>query len=133
MATVEGADASGATLIAASFSTVSYEEMHQRSRQALWFQLYIQNDRKFTRDLVDQVLAIGCEAICVTVDVPVNGPRDRELRAGFTLPPGLERANLSRLGPELAAGAHRPAGRNIYSATHAADTTWRTSSGCETS
>jgi 4-hydroxymandelate oxidase len=124
MATVEGANESGATLVAAAFSTVTYEQMMSRSRQPLWFQLYVQKDRGFTKEMVRRVLAAGCEAICVSIDVPVNGPRDRELRAGFQLPIGMERANLSLLGPELAAGAHRPIGRNIYSATHAADVTW---------
>jgi 4-hydroxymandelate oxidase len=81
--------------------------------------------------VVDRVLAAGCEAICVTADVPVSGPRDRELRAGFRLPPGLERANLAELGSDISAGAHRPHGRNIYSPTHAADVTWRDLSGCE--
>jgi 4-hydroxymandelate oxidase len=124
MATVEGANDSGAVLVAAAFSTVTYEHMRSRSRQGMWFQLYVQKDRSFTRDLVERVLAAGCDAICVTVDVPVNGPRDRELRAGFNLPIGMERANLAALGLEIAAGSHRPNGRQIYSATHAADVTW---------
>ena len=123
--TVRGADLSEATLVAAAFSNVAYEAMRQTSRQPLWFQLYIQTDRGFTKELVQRVLSAGCEAICVSVDVPVNGPRDRELRAGFKLPPGVERANLSRLGTGIASGSHRPAGRNIYSVTHGADVTWK--------
>lgn len=124
LATVEGANDSGATLVAAAFSTVTFEQMATRSRHPLWFQLYVQRDRGFTKELIDRVVAAGCEAICVAVDVPVNGPRDRELRAGFRLPGGMERANLSSLGSEIAGGAHRPQGRHIYSATHAADVTW---------
>lgn len=123
--TVRGADLSEATLVAAAFSTVAYEEVRRVAKQPLWFQLYVQNDRSFTKDLVQRVLAAGCEAICVSVDVPVNGPRDRELRAGFKLPAGVERANLAGLGSGIAGGSHRPAGRNIYSATHAADVTWK--------
>jgi 4-hydroxymandelate oxidase len=123
--TVLGADLSGATLVAATFSNVAYEAMRQTSRQPLWFQLYVQTDRGFTKELVQRVLSAGCEAICVSVDVPVNGPRDRELRAGFKLPSGVERANLSGLGSAIAAGSHRPAGRNIYSLTHGADVTWK--------
>jgi 4-hydroxymandelate oxidase len=123
--TVKGADLSDATLVAACFSTVAYEEMRQASRQPLWFQLYFQTDRAFTKDLLQRVMAAGCEAICVCVDVPVNGPRDRELRAGFKLPPGVARANLASLGAHVSAAAHRPGGRNIYSATHGADVTWK--------
>ena len=120
-----GADLSEATLVAACFSTVAYREIRQSTRQPLWFQLYLQADRGFTKELVQRVLSAGCEAICVCVDVPVNGPRDRELRAGFKLPPGVERANLSGLGAGIAAGSHRPSGRNIYSVTHGADVTWK--------
>ena len=123
--TVKGANQSEATLVAAAFSTVSYEAMRAESSQPLWFQLYIQNDREFTEELVERVLAAGCEAVCVAVDVPVNGPRDRELRAGFKLPPGVERANLSALGSGISTAAHRPLGRNIYAATRAADATWK--------
>jgi 4-hydroxymandelate oxidase len=123
--TVRGADLAETTFCAASFSTVLYEQIRLAARRPLWFQLYMQTDRGFTKELVQRVLSAGCEAICVSVDVPVNGPRDRELRAGFKLPPGVERANLSGLGAAIAAGSHRPAGRNIYSATHAADVTWK--------
>ncbi len=124
IATVAGANEAGATLVAAAFSTVTFEEMMARSCQSLWFQLYVQNDRGFTREMVQRAADAGCEAFCVTVDFPVNGPRDREFRAGFALPPGVERANLAGLGSQIAGGSHRPAGRDIYSATHAADVTW---------
>jgi 4-hydroxymandelate oxidase len=123
--TVKGANLSDATLVAANFSTVTFEEMSREAARPLWFQLYIQTDRGFTKELIDRVLAAGCEAVCVTVDVPVNGPRDREHRAGFALPPGVERANLASRGPAFSAAAHRPIGRNIYSATHGADATWK--------
>jgi len=41
------------------------------------------------------------------------------------LPPGVERANLASRGAAFSTAAHRPAGRNIYSATHGADATWK--------
>ena len=127
--TVKGADLAEATLVAACFSNVTYEAMRQASKQPLWFQLYFQNDPGFTKALIERVIAAGCEAICVSVDVPVNGPRDRELVAGWKLPPGVERANLAALGSSISHGAHRPSGRQIYSATHAADVTWRILNG----
>lgn len=123
--TVRGANQSEAALVAACFSTVAFEEMQRAAKEPLWFQLYIQSDRGFTRELVERVIEAGCGAVCVTVDVPVIGPRDRERRAGFRLPAGVARANLASLGAELAAAAHRPVGRNIYSGTHGADATWK--------
>ncbi len=123
--TVKGANLAETTLIAASFSTVTIEDMSVVAKRPLWFQIYVQADRGFTKSLIERAIAAGCEAICVTVDVPVNGPRDRELRAGFKLPRGVERANLSSLGSAISAASHRPAGRNIYAATHGADVTWK--------
>ena len=122
--TVSGANRSGATLIAASFSTVSFERMSNAAERPLWFQVYLQPDRAFTKDLVQRAIAAGCAALCLSVDVPVNGPRDREMRARFALPEGVERANLSSLGSSIAGAAHRHTGRNIYNAVHAANATW---------
>ena len=66
-------------------------------RGPLWFQLYLQPDRGFTRALVQRAEAAGYEALVLTVDAPVNGARDRERRAGFTLPPGISAVNLQGL------------------------------------
>jgi 4-hydroxymandelate oxidase len=121
LAVVEGANRAQATLVAATFSTVSFQDMCAASTEPLWFQLYVQHDREFTRRLVERALACGCEAICITADTPVNGPRERELRAGFHLPEGVERANLRDLGPELATAPHR----HIYTPVRAADVTWK--------
>ncbi|HEV2274659.1 MAG TPA: alpha-hydroxy acid oxidase [Acidobacteriaceae bacterium] len=123
--TVRGANLSGATLVASCFSTVEYGEMRRQSADPLWFQLYFNPDRGFTRELVDSIVEAGCEAIVITVDVPVNSPKDRQYSSDFRLPDGLMRANLSRLGQEVAAASHRAAGRNIYNAVRAANATWK--------
>jgi len=123
--TVKGANLAEATLVAACFANVAVEQMGALAERPLWFQAYLQTDRGFTKELIDRAVASGCEAVCVTVDVPVNGPRDRELRAGFQLPPGVERANLAKLGNLMATASHRPSGRNIYSAVHGPDATWK--------
>jgi 4-hydroxymandelate oxidase len=125
METVKGADLSGATLIAACFSTVSFPEMSSAAERRLWFQAYLQPDRAFTKDLIQRAIAAGCGAVCLSVDVPVNGPRDREMRAKFILPEGVERANLSSLGRGVAGATHRHVGRNIYSAVRASNATWK--------
>jgi 4-hydroxymandelate oxidase len=120
---VRGANLGRATYIAPCFATVTLEETAAVSAQPLWFQLYVNPDRGFTRELVQRAEKAGYEALVVTLDVPVNGPRDRELRAGFALPEGLSRANLLSLGTGLASAPHRPGGRNIYSVVRAPDVT----------
>jgi 4-hydroxymandelate oxidase len=122
---VRGANRAGVTYIAPCFATITLEETAAVTAQPLWFQLYVNPDRGFTRELVQRAEAAGYEALVVTLDVPVNGPRDRELRAGFALPAGLARANLLSLGASLASAPHRPGGRNIYSVVRAPDVTAR--------
>jgi 4-hydroxymandelate oxidase len=72
-------------------------------RGPLWFQLYLQHDRGFTRELVQRVERAGYEALVLTVDAPVSGVRDRERRAGFHLPAGISAINLQGLGAAPAA------------------------------
>jgi len=125
LATVRGANAAGAALVASSFATTSIEEMARETTRPLWFQLYVQPDRGFTRELVQRAEAAGCRVLCLTVDAPVLGARNREARAGFALPPGVERSNLRALGSAVANRAHRPAGPEIYSAVLDPTLTWK--------
>lgn len=63
-------------------------------RGPLWFQLYMQHDRGFVRELVRRAEHAGYEALVLTVDAPVHGARDRERRARFQLPAGVGAVNL---------------------------------------
>jgi 4-hydroxymandelate oxidase len=61
----------------------------------LWFQLYPQPDLTFTESLIRRAEAAGCSALVVTVDSPVFGRRERDLRHGFLdLPDGLRCENM---------------------------------------
>ena len=64
-------------------------------RGPLWFQLYLQADRGFTRQLVQRAEAAGFEALVLTVDAPAQGVRDRERRADFQLPQDIRAVNVS--------------------------------------
>jgi 4-hydroxymandelate oxidase len=123
LATARGAGAAGATMVASIFATHTIEEIAAAATAPLWFQLYLQRDRDFTRELVRRAEDAGYEALVLTVDTPVLGPRYRELRGQFTLPPGVSRANLQGLA--TAAGGQRPTETNIYSATLDPSLTWQ--------
>jgi 4-hydroxymandelate oxidase len=71
-------------------------------RGPLWFQLYLQHDRGFTRELVQRAEAAGYEALVLTVDAPTSGARDRERRAGLS-----PAARHGRRQPGRAAAAPR--------------------------
>ena len=63
-----------------------------------WFQLYVFADEGVTRELVAQARDGGFTAIVLTVDTPVLGRRERDLRTGFTLPSDVRVAALGQGG-----------------------------------
>ncbi len=90
IATARGAAAASTTYVVSSFTTTPIEEIAKVATKPLWFQLYVVDDRDFVRDLVQKVEAQGCRALCVTVDTPVSGSRDRQRKAKFKLPDDLK-------------------------------------------
>jgi isopentenyl diphosphate isomerase/L-lactate dehydrogenase-like FMN-dependent dehydrogenase len=50
-----------------------------------WFQVYVFADRGLTHQLIESALAFGYEALVLTVDFPVSGVRERDLRSGFVV------------------------------------------------
>ena len=126
IATVRGAAAAHATMVVSSFATVKIEDVARAAAGSpLWFQLYVQPDRGFTRALVERAVASGCQALCVTVDTPVLGARNRETRVAFKLPDGVTRANLEGLTGVDATASHRPPEGAIYSAVLEPRLTWK--------
>jgi 4-hydroxymandelate oxidase len=90
IATARGAGAASAVYVVSSFTTTAIEEIAKVATHPLWFQLYVVDDRNFVKDLVQKVEAQGCRALCVTVDTPVSGSRDRQQKAKFKLPDELK-------------------------------------------
>lgn len=60
-----------------------------------WLQVYVFRDRGMTRAVVDEALDSGFGALVLTVDAPVAGRRERDLRTGFVTPPEIALANLA--------------------------------------
>jgi 4-hydroxymandelate oxidase len=86
LAAARGAGAAQALLVISSSASLRVEEVAKAATGPVWFQLYVQRDRAFTRDLVQRAEAAGCRALCVTVDSPTHGARNRETRAHAELP-----------------------------------------------
>jgi L-lactate dehydrogenase (cytochrome) len=73
-----------------TMGTTSVERLAAEARGArLWFQLYLWRDRAASRDFVARARDAGYEALVLTVDTPVPGPRLRDVRNGLTIPPAL--------------------------------------------
>jgi 4-hydroxymandelate oxidase len=99
LATVLGASAMETCMTVSTQAGTAIEDIARDATVAPWFQLYIQPDRGFTSDLVKRVEAAGCAALVVTADAPLHGLRNREQRAAFRVPPGLEPVNLRGMEP----------------------------------
>jgi L-lactate dehydrogenase (cytochrome) len=72
-----------------TLSTRSIEEVAAVSAGPLWFQVYVWRDRGLVKEMLERAAATGYEAIVITVDTPLLGRRERDVRRGFTLPPKL--------------------------------------------
>ncbi|MCJ7710154.1 MAG: alpha-hydroxy-acid oxidizing protein [Chloroflexi bacterium] len=98
LAMARAAAAAGAINVLSTLSSHSIEAIAEAApRGRRWFQLYVQPDPALSRELVERAAAAGCEALCLTVDVPVLGYRDEVVRHRFDPGPGAY-ANLVRRG-----------------------------------
>jgi isopentenyl diphosphate isomerase/L-lactate dehydrogenase-like FMN-dependent dehydrogenase len=87
--TARGAAAGAALMTLSTVSTRTMEEVAAAAPDApRWFQLYATGDREATRDLVERAMAAGYRAVAVTVDLPLPGNRERDLRNAFVVTRG---------------------------------------------
>lgn len=86
------AAARGLPFLLSSASNTRLERIREALPAAdLWLQLYVMQDRRIAEQLMRRAQAARFSALVLTVDVPVSGLRERDLRNGFSLPfrPGL--------------------------------------------
>lgn len=88
-----------------TLSTMSINSMEQVAEGApsglRWFQLYVWRDREVVRGLIERAQAAGFKALVITVDTPVLGHREKDQRAGLTLPPRITASNVLDTLPRL--------------------------------
>ncbi len=98
LAMARATGASGTLMVVSTTATTSLEEVRAAATGPTWFQLYIYQDRGATRALLERARDAGYSAIVITVDAPLLGWRERDLKSGFTLPPHLTIANAVAAG-----------------------------------
>jgi len=79
------AGAAGAAGIAYVLSTLSgcrLEDVAAASKQPLWYQLYLVGGRDCALSAIERAKAAGFSALVVTIDTPVAGMRERDIRNG---------------------------------------------------
>src|SRR4051812_5605878 len=96
-ATARAAADAGTVMCLSTLATSSAQDVADAAPGgAKWFQLYCFSDRGVTEALVDQAVEGGYKAIVLTVDAPLLGRRERDLRTGFAIPADLEVPSFAR-------------------------------------
>jgi len=93
-AAARAAHIAGTIYSLSTLSTVSIEDIGRATPGPKCFQIYIHKDREMTYDFVDRCKEANFTSLCLTVDTPVAGNRERDLVTGMTVPPKLTLASL---------------------------------------
>jgi L-lactate dehydrogenase (cytochrome) len=88
LAVARAAARAGIAYTLSTMATRSIEEVAAAAPNGRnWFQVYVWRDRGLVAELMARARAANYEAIMITVDTPMLGRRERDVRRGFTLPP----------------------------------------------
>jgi 4-hydroxymandelate oxidase len=92
-ATARGAGEAGTIMVVSLNSNRTLEEVAAAATGPLWQQLYLTGDHVADEEIVRRAEDAGYAALVLTVDRPVYGARERDIRNGFRLPENLRCAN----------------------------------------
>jgi len=87
LAASRAAAKAGVPYCLSTMATCTIEQIAEASPVDRWFQLYVLRDRGITKAMIERARASGCKALVLTVDTKLQGPRERDMRNGFTVPP----------------------------------------------
>lgn len=117
IATAKACQNNGIVMGLSSFSTTTLEDVRRASGNIPnIFQLYLFEDREYSNKLIQRAKAAGYSAVALTVDTPVLGRRNLEIRNQFTLPSYLSAANFDE---ELKQGENTEPQKRMNFQTHA--------------
>ncbi|WP_311972605.1 alpha-hydroxy-acid oxidizing protein [Bradyrhizobium agreste] len=85
VALARAARSAGIPFVLSTASNATIEDVAERAGGDLWFQLYVVQ-RDLAQQLVRRAKDAGYRVLVLTVDVAVNGRRERDLRNGFAIP-----------------------------------------------
>lgn len=96
LATARAAADAGTVMVLSTMSSFSIEEVAAAASGPKWFQLYCYRDKGVTERLVKRAESAGFQALCLTVDVPRLGRRERDLRHELEFPADVIPVNFNR-------------------------------------
>ena len=88
------ANAAGIPFTLSTMSICSVEDVAEATGKPFWFQLYVIQDRGFSKDLLERAKKAKCNVLVLTVDLQVLGQRHRDIKNGLTVPPEIRLKNI---------------------------------------
>jgi L-lactate dehydrogenase (cytochrome) len=92
----KAAQKAGVIYCLSTLASVSIEEITEINSGPKWFQLYVWKDRGLIKEMLDRAKAAGFGALILTVDLPVQGNRERDIKNQFTIPPKVTLKQITR-------------------------------------
>jgi 4-hydroxymandelate oxidase len=92
-ATALGAGNAGTIMVVSINSNRTLEEVAAAATRPVWLQLYLTGDHAADEEIVRRAEDAGYAALVLTVDRPIYGAREKDVRNGFRLPDHLRAAN----------------------------------------
>ena len=75
--------------VLSTMSICSIEQVAMHSKNNLWFQLYVMKDKEFVKNIIKRAKAAKCQALVITMDLPILAQRHNDIRNGLSAPPKL--------------------------------------------
>lgn len=91
------AAAFGVPYVLSTVSICSIEDLAQYVTAPFWFQLYVMKDRDFIERLMERARQARCSALVLTMDLPIQGQRHKDIRNGLSAPPRITARSLAAL------------------------------------
>src|SRR6185295_10040875 len=76
------ANAAGTAYILSTFSATRLEDVRATAPGVLWYQLYVPGGRAVAEAAIARARAAGYSVLVVTIDTPISGMRERDIRSG---------------------------------------------------
>lgn len=89
IAVARAAHRAGTLYSLSTLSSHTIEDVGAETPGPKMFQIYVLRDPELNESFLERCRQSGYGAMCLTVDVPVQGNRERDLRTGMTIPPSF--------------------------------------------
>jgi len=106
-------------MVLSTISNTGVEHVVPERSGPVWFQLYVYRDRAVTENIIRRAESSGCRALVLTVDAPLIGQREADVRGRFRMPGHLDLPHVLNPDQPMSREADSPqSALNAYASDH---------------